>query len=205
MGSLTTSCYAGGRLPVTWYPQEFTKVPMTDMRMRPDPASGYPGRTYRFYRGRKVFQFGYGLSYTTYSYEFVSVTKNQIYMNQSSNFQGIDKPGTLFYNTEEMSSEFCDRFKFSAIVGVKNHGEMPGRHPVLLFLQQSEVQGGSPRTQLVGFQSVHLNASEATKVEFVLSPCEHFSRTNEDGSSVMESGTHFLVVGDKRYRVSVVI
>eukprot|EP00268_Persea_americana_P055425 TRINITY_DN6442_c0_g1_i2.p1 TRINITY_DN6442_c0_g1~~TRINITY_DN6442_c0_g1_i2.p1 ORF type:complete len:774 (-),score=150.85 TRINITY_DN6442_c0_g1_i2:611-2932(-) len=195
----------GGRLPVTWYPQEFTKVPMTDMRMRPDPASGYPGRTYRFYRGRKVFQFGYGLSYTTYSYEFVSVTKNQIYMNQSSNFQGIDKSGTLFYNTEEMSSEFCDRFKFSAIVGVKNHGEMPGRHPVLLFLQQSEVQGGSPRTQLVGFQSVHLNASEATKVEFVLSPCEHFSRTNEDGSSVMESGTHFLVVGDKRYRVSVVI
>ncbi|RZC49289.1 hypothetical protein C5167_017721 [Papaver somniferum] len=56
----------GGRLPITWYPQEFTKIPMTDMRMRANPATGYPGRTYRFYKGRKVFKFGHGLSYSKY-------------------------------------------------------------------------------------------------------------------------------------------
>lgn len=191
-------------MPVTWYPQDFTKVPMTDMRMRPDPASGYPGRTYRFYRGRTVFKFGYGLSYTTYSYEFSSVTKKQIYMNQSSNFQATEKLGTLLYNTEDMGSEFCDGLKFSAIVRVKNNGEIPGRHPVLLFLQRSELRGGSARKQLVGFQSVHLNASETTKIAFVLSPCEHFSRIDEDGSSVMDRGSLFLVVGDKKYPVSVI-
>ncbi|TVU02887.1 hypothetical protein EJB05_51595, partial [Eragrostis curvula] len=44
-----------GKLPVTWYPEEFTKFPMTDMRMRADPASGYPGRSYRFYNGKTVY------------------------------------------------------------------------------------------------------------------------------------------------------
>ncbi|PNT63716.1 hypothetical protein BRADI_4g20240v3, partial [Brachypodium distachyon] len=53
-----------GRLPVTWYPEEFTNVPMTDMRMRADPANGYPGRSYRFYQGKTVYKFGYGLSYS---------------------------------------------------------------------------------------------------------------------------------------------
>ncbi|KFK31135.1 hypothetical protein AALP_AA6G072500 [Arabis alpina] len=41
----------GGRLPMTWYPQSFVNVKMTDMRMR--SASGYPGRTYRFYKVAK--------------------------------------------------------------------------------------------------------------------------------------------------------
>ncbi|KAF2296801.1 hypothetical protein GH714_002080 [Hevea brasiliensis] len=74
----------GGRLPMTWYPQEFTKIPMTDMRMRADSSSGYPGRTYRFYEGRKVFEFGYGLSYSNYSYELVSVTPNKIILRSST-------------------------------------------------------------------------------------------------------------------------
>ncbi|XP_026446960.1 probable beta-D-xylosidase 7 [Papaver somniferum] len=67
----------GGRLPITWYPQEFTKIPMTDMRMRANPATGYPGRTYRFYKGRKVFKFGHGLSYSKYRYKFAKVDQNQ--------------------------------------------------------------------------------------------------------------------------------
>lgn len=193
----------GGRLPITWYPQDFTKIPMTDMRMRPDPASGYPGRTYRFYHGRKVFNFGYGLSYTTYSYEFISVTQNQIYLNQSSNLPAA-KSGTLLYNVEEMSSDFCDKLKFSATIGVKNHGEMPGRHPMLLFIQRLEIRGGSPIKQLVGFESIHLNALERAEVKFVLNPCQHFSRTDENGLNVLEGGSHFLVVGDEKYPVSVV-
>ncbi|XP_062169004.1 probable beta-D-xylosidase 7 [Alnus glutinosa] len=73
----------GGRLPVTWYPQDFVKVPMTDMRMRAEPSSGYPGRTYRFYEGEKVFKFGYGLSYSKYVYELPAVTQSMIHLNQS--------------------------------------------------------------------------------------------------------------------------
>ncbi|XP_077213213.1 glycosyl hydrolase family protein [Tasmannia lanceolata] len=195
----------GGRLPITWYPQDFTKVPMTDMRMRADHASGYPGRTYRFYRGREVFKFGYGLSYSTYSYEFVSVTKSHIFLNQSINLEATEKSTVPNYDTIKMGDEFCKRVNFSAVIGVKNHGEMPGKHPVLLFLRWSEIQQGSPTKQLVGFQSVHLDAGERAEIEFFLSPCEHFSRTDENGSKVMEGGSHFLVVGDLEYQITVVV
>jgi hypothetical protein len=60
---------AGGKLPVTWYPQDYLqKVPMTNMAMRANPAKGYPGRTYRFYTGPTIHPFGHGLSYTSFTH-----------------------------------------------------------------------------------------------------------------------------------------
>ncbi|OVA14623.1 Glycoside hydrolase [Macleaya cordata] len=196
----------GGRLPITWYPQEFTKVPMTDMRMRADPVSGYPGRTYRFYKGRKVFKFGHGLSYSKYMYKFVNVNQDKLYLNQSSNIQTIlDKDSVRYLSISEVGTEYCDKLKFSATVGVKNFGEMPGKHPVLLFVRRSGIRHGSPMKQLIGFQSVKLNAGERAEIEFVLSPCEHLSRANEDGLMVVEEGSHFLVVGNDKYQISIVL
>ncbi len=32
------------------------------------PSSTSPGRTYKFYTGQPIFEFGYGLSYTNFSY-----------------------------------------------------------------------------------------------------------------------------------------
>lgn len=63
---------AGGKLPVSWYPEEYTKISMTDMRMRPDSSQGYPGRTYRFYTGNTIYDFGYGLSYSNFKHSFLS-------------------------------------------------------------------------------------------------------------------------------------
>ncbi|RLM57758.1 pentatricopeptide repeat-containing protein [Panicum miliaceum] len=45
------------------------KAPMKNMAMRADPASGYPGRTYRFYTmGPTILPFGHGLSYTQFTH-----------------------------------------------------------------------------------------------------------------------------------------
>ncbi|KAA8536488.1 hypothetical protein F0562_028966 [Nyssa sinensis] len=61
-----------GRLPMTWYPQSYAdNVPMTNMNMRPDPSTGYPGRTYRFYSGETVYEFGDGLSYSQFKHHLV--------------------------------------------------------------------------------------------------------------------------------------
>lgn len=58
-----------GRTTLTWYPQEFvTLADAKDMHMRPNPATNYPGRSYRFYTGTPVFKFGSGLSYTSFSH-----------------------------------------------------------------------------------------------------------------------------------------
>lgn len=75
----------GGRLPMTWYPQGFIKVPMNVMNMRPNFSKGYPGRTYRFYTGNTVFQFGHGLSYSNYSYTFASSSINRIILPSFKN------------------------------------------------------------------------------------------------------------------------
>ena len=198
----TSYCHAGGRLPVTWYPQEFIKIPMTDMRMRPEPKSGYPGRTYRFYTGKKVFEFGDGLSYSSYSYEFLSVTQNKLYLNQLSTSHVFENSGYILVS--ELGTEYCEAKKFSVIIGVRNRGEMAGKHPVLLFAKQAKASNGSPMKRLVGFQSVHLDAGESTNIEFVLRPCEHLSKANKDGLMVMEQGTHLLVVGNKEYPITVV-
>ncbi|XP_020221134.1 beta-xylosidase/alpha-L-arabinofuranosidase 1-like, partial [Cajanus cajan] len=61
-----------GRLPMTWYPQSYVdKVPMTNMNMRADPATGYPGRTYRFYKGETVFSFGDGISFSSVEHKIL--------------------------------------------------------------------------------------------------------------------------------------
>ncbi|KAL5714564.1 xylan 1,4-beta-xylosidase [Ranunculus cassubicifolius] len=196
----------GGRLPMTWYPQDFTKIPMTDMRMRPDAASKYPGRTYRFYQGKRVFKFGYGLSYSKYSYKFLPMEKNQLHLNQSENIQAIQSKDSIRYvSVSEMGTGNCEKLKLSAKVAVENPGEMAGKHPVLLFIKPSVHRSGSPLEQLVGFQSVHLNAGERTNVEFVLSPCEHLSRANEDGLMVMEEGSYFLTVENEKSQITVLL
>ncbi|KAI3895110.1 hypothetical protein MKW92_048094 [Papaver armeniacum] len=196
----------GGRLPITWYPQEFTKIPMTDMRMRANPATGYPGRTYRFYKGRKVFKFGHGLSYSKYRYQFAKVDQNQISLTQFSNIQAlVNKESVPYLSVSDVGTEYCEKLKFLATVGVENSGEMSGKHPVLLFIRQSETRHGSPVKQLIGFQSVKLAAGEKADLEFTLSPCEHFSRADNDGLMVMEEGSHFLVVGDQEYPISILM
>ncbi len=54
----------GSRLPITYYPASYVDaVSIFDMQMRPLLTN--PGRTYKFYTGQAVFEFGYGLSYTT--------------------------------------------------------------------------------------------------------------------------------------------
>ncbi|ONK74009.1 uncharacterized protein A4U43_C03F1850 [Asparagus officinalis] len=194
----------GGRLPVTWYPQDFTKVPMTDMRMRADPASGYPGRTYRFFTGTPVFKFGYGLSYSTYSYEFTSRTQSSLYMNKTISLQSVkDSQNTISYDISDLGTDECQQLAFPAALRVRNHGPMPGKHSVLLFLKRANVHGGRPMKQLIGFESVDLAAGENTHIEFALRPCEHLSRIGEDGKMLIDAESHFLVAGDEEFEFNI--
>ncbi|BAT81804.1 hypothetical protein VIGAN_03168600 [Vigna angularis var. angularis] len=196
----------GGKLPITWYPKDFIRIPMTDMRMRADSASGYPGRTYRFYTGPKVYEFGYGLSYTKYSYNLLSLSQNTLHINQSSTHLMTENSETIRYKlVADLGEQTCQSMSLSITLGVTNHGNMAGKHPVLLFLKKGQVRNGNPVKQLVGFQSVKLNAGETAQVGFELSPCEHLSVANEAGSLVIEEGSYLLLVGDQEYPLKVTV
>ena len=64
----------GGALTYTVLPQSYTAIALfTDLSMRPRPATGYPGRTYKFIDEdlvKPLWRFGYGLSYTTFKLTF---------------------------------------------------------------------------------------------------------------------------------------
>lgn len=181
-------------------------MPMTDMRMRSNLAKGYPGRTYRFYKGEKVFEFGHGLSYTTYSYEFISLSKEKLSLSSLGDALKVsEEPGSSvrYALISDMRSKFCERMKLSVAVGVMNEGDVAGKHPVLLYVRHEGVRSGRPMKQLIGFQSVSLEAGERSKVEFSLSPCEHLAEANEEGLMEVEEGNHFLMVGDQEYPIRV--
>ncbi|KAL6662315.1 hypothetical protein ACP70R_000174 [Stipagrostis hirtigluma subsp. patula] len=192
-----------GRLPVTWYPEEFTKVPMTDMRMRADPATGYPGRSYRFYQGKTIYKFGYGLSYSKFSRRLVTGGKNPA--PSTSLLAGLTATSgdsATYYHVDDIGDDGCEQLKFPAEVEVHNHGPMDGKHSVLMFLRWPNATDGRPASQLIGFKRQHLKAGEKASVRLDVSPCEHFSRAREDGKKVIDRGSHFLMVGKEEMEIS---
>jgi len=144
VGLIWCGIMTGGKLAMTWYPESFTAIPMTDMNMRADSSRGYPGRTYRFYTGDVVYGFGYGLSYSKYSYSILSAPK-KISVSHSSVLDVISrKPpyirrdGLDFVNTEDIAS--CEALIFS----VRIAGAMDGSHAVLLFARSKSSVPGFP-------------------------------------------------------------
>ncbi|KAL3698742.1 hypothetical protein R1sor_012818 [Riccia sorocarpa] len=185
----------GGRLPVTWYPESLTQVPMTEMRMRPNTSSGYPGRTYRFYTGEPVYEFGYGLSYTQfvctnlYGPDKVLIPSRrlqQCYHNRRASEDCLKGPD---------DDVTCDNTVFQLQVSVTNQGVRRGSAAILLYWVPTDSGvDGEPLKQLIDFQRVLLDAYTSAVVSFLVSPCDHLISVLHDGSKLLHEGIHSLVV-----------
>ncbi|XP_058080993.1 probable beta-D-xylosidase 6 isoform X2 [Magnolia sinica] len=188
----------GGRLPVTWYPESFTRVPMNDMSMRADPSRGYPGRTYRFYTGEVVYGFGYGLSYSKYSYKFLSVpdrislSGSLVNANPNNRLAYERKYGLSYIHIDDVAS--CDALRFYIQISVVNNGDMDGSHVVMLFSRAATMLKGAPLKQLIGFKRVHTVAYKAIETSILIDPCKHLSMANDAGLRVLSLGAHVLML-----------
>ncbi|KAL8540628.1 hypothetical protein ACS0TY_002034 [Phlomoides rotata] len=188
-----------GRLPMTWYPQSFADtVNMTDMHMRPNPATGYPGRTYRFYKGPTVFSFGDGLGYSEFSHKLVKAPKVMSVPLE----EGHVCLSSSICKSIEAVEERCNSLGFSIRLSVKNVGEMRGSHTVFLFSSPPQVHN-APQKQLVGFQKLDLEAKGEGVVRFDVDVCKHLSVVDENGGRKVALGDHVLHVGNVKHLVNV--
>uniref|UniRef100_A0A2P2JCZ8 Uncharacterized protein MANES_13G104300 n=3 Tax=Rhizophora mucronata TaxID=61149 RepID=A0A2P2JCZ8_RHIMU len=189
----------GGKLPITWYPDSFTRVPMNDMNMRPDISRDYPGRTYRFYTGDRVYAFGHGLSYTCFTYNFLSAPKKlnlSRYLTATCRKRILTQQGgkPSYITVDEITS--CNSLRFYVQILVTNVGDVDGSHVVMLFWRVPKVFKGNPEKQLVEFKSVHTVSHRSTVTSFLVDPCQHLSFANEEGKRIMPLGDHVLLLGD---------
>ncbi|CAA2997226.1 beta-D-xylosidase 1-like [Olea europaea var. sylvestris] len=183
----------GGKLPNTWYPQNYlSKVPMTRMDMRADPARGYPGRTYRFYKGPVVFPFGYGLSYTSFRPTLAHApTTISIPLTTLKTFKNT----TMLSHGVRVTHTKCDSLISSIHIDVENIGDMDGTHTLMIFATLP-VGKHAPEKQLVAFEKVHIVAKSQKRVRIDIDACKHLSMADNNGIRRIPLGEHSLHIGD---------
>ncbi|CAF0962663.1 unnamed protein product [Didymodactylos carnosus] len=169
-----------GRLPVTIYPTDYVnQVSMFNMNMRPGDAN--PGRTYKFYTGEAVYEFGHGLSYTTFSYDW----------GQPSKISVIDI--TTLMKTGYNDRTITDTYR----VNVTNTGMVAGDDIVLAYVKATNLPKfiQPPLKQLFGFERIHLNVGETQEVFFPLTIRVLLS-VGKDGSTWLHPGTYKIFIGN---------
>ena len=141
-----------GKLPVT-FPKKFEDSPA---------AANYPGKDlkvnyaegiyvgYRYFDTKQVepqFPFGFGLSYTTFTYSNLQVVPRMT----------PDKPEGKTGKTD-----------YTVHVDIKNTGSHGGAEVVQLYIHDGHSKIDRPTHELKGFERVELQPGETKKVDFVI-------------------------------------
>lgn len=187
----------GGRLSQSWYYENYTNIDMSNMNMRPNASAGYPGRTYRFFTDTPIWEFGYGLSYSDFSYSRFTAPHSLMAPPLRHQLCSSDR-AVLKSNLNCLDQEkgACKDSSFHVRVSVRNDGPLSGDHSVLLFSKPpSSGVGGVPLKQLVSFERVHVESGAEQEVVFKVNPCEDLGTVGDDGIRTVALGVHTLMVG----------
>jgi beta-glucosidase len=147
----------GGRLPVTFY-TGVDQLPAFD-----DYAMA--NRTYRYFKGKPLFNFGDGLSYTSFAYSGLKLSTNVL------------KAG------EALTVE----------ADVRNTGTVAGDEVVELYLTPPQ-SGLAAKLALAGFQRLHLQPLEQKHIIFHLDP-RTLSQVDEKGMRAVIPGSYKISLG----------
>ncbi|KAK9704795.1 hypothetical protein RND81_07G011700 [Saponaria officinalis] len=187
----------GGKLPMTWYPQEYLiNLPMTNMAMRSGP--GYPGRTYRFYEGPVVYPFGHGLSYTRFTHTISDGPIEVIVPLDGHRRSNASAYGKAI----RVSHARCGQLSLAVNVDVKNEGSRDGPHTLLVFSRPPAGGQWAPRKQLVAFERVHVPAGAQHRVRLNIHVCKYLSIVDKAGIRRIPLGDHHIHIGDARHSIS---
>jgi beta-glucosidase len=146
-----------GRLPVTFYTGIDQLPPFEDYAMK--------NRTYRYFEGKPLYPFGYGLSYSRFEYSNVKLSNNELNAGDQLEVQ----------------------------VDVKNISQHAGDEVVQLYLNFPKMPG-APIRALRAFTRIHLGAGESQQVTLSVPPRD-LSHVNEAGDRIISAGEYRITVG----------
>jgi beta-glucosidase len=124
------------------------------------------GRDYVFSSPDPLFTFGFGLSYTTFEYSNMKVSK------------------TKFGAKDEILID----------VDVKNTGSCEGKEVVQLYIRDMVSSVETPVIQLKGFEKINLKPGEIKTVRFKIGP-KDLSLWNVDMKFITEPGEFEIMIG----------
>ena len=146
-----------GRLPVTFYKGVEQLPPFEDYAMK--------NRTYRYFDGQPLYPFGYGLSYSKFTYSNLKLSASELNAGDPLNVE----------------------------VDIRNTSDRAGDEVAELYLHFPE-SAGAPIRALRGFTRVHLGAGETRHVAFTLQ-ARDLSQVNEAGDRIVAAGPYRISVG----------
>ncbi len=149
-----------GRLPIT-FPIAEAQLPLV-YNHKPTGR----GDDYHNLSGLPLFPFGYGLSYTSFSYSDMQLGKKQIRSTDS----------------------------VEVICLITNTGKRDGDEVVQLYIRDMLSSVARPVLELKGFQRVHLKVGESKKVSFLITP-SMLEMLDEKMQTVIEPGDFRIMIG----------
>ncbi|HET9826527.1 MAG TPA: glycoside hydrolase family 3 C-terminal domain-containing protein, partial [Chitinophagaceae bacterium] len=146
-----------GRLPVTFYRSDADLPSFEDYSMS--------NRTYRYFNGEPLYPFGFGLSYTTFEYGEVKLSKPTVKKNEP----------------------------LQAQINVTNTGKLKGDEVVQLYIAHADASR-APLSALKGFKRISLQPGSSRKISFDITP-ELLTLIDENGNSVFQPGRVRIIIG----------
>ena len=148
-----------GKLPVTFYNSTEDLPAFEDYSMK--------GRTYKYFNGKPLYPFGFGLGYSEFNYDNLIMDK------------------TLYDENETISLSF----------NLSNSGDRDGEEVVQIYIREVDAKEGRPGKSLIDFKRVPL-ASGASKMIDIQLPVSRFVRWNAyDKVYGTNAGKYLIQIG----------